>query len=92
MNNITSTRVIFTRIPSMERPLFLLQYESDDPARAPSPADFPSCIRIKTVNAIHMITNTIVNIVFNTATIYTSYFFLFLRFTHNLYEYNTVDF
>ena len=63
-----NTLVTFTIMPSMERPLFLLQYVSELPAIAPSPVCLPSCIKTITISAILIIINTIVKIVFNTAT------------------------
>jgi hypothetical protein len=46
----------------------LLQYVSDVcPLKEPRPADLPSCIRIITIIAKHIIINAIIRIVFNTS-------------------------
>ena len=73
MNSATRILVPVTSLPSMERPLFLPQYVSAAPAIAPSPADFPSCNKIMTVNAKQISMKTTVKIVFKFAKIIPSY-------------------
>lgn len=51
-NPTTSHLVIFTNVPSIERPLFLPQYVSAAPAIAPRPSDLPSCNNTSITNAI----------------------------------------
>ena len=59
--------VIFTKVPSMERPLFFPQYVSAAPLIAPRPAALPSYIITRTVHAIHIIIKSTVNIILRTA-------------------------
>lgn len=51
-NPTTSHFVIFNKLPSIERPLFLPQYVSAAPAIEPRPSDFPSCNNTSITNAI----------------------------------------
>lgn len=64
---MTVNRVVaLIMFPSLERPLFLLQYvpEVVDPVSDPNPASFPSCINTNMIRTTHDIKNNIVNAVF----------------------------
>ena len=64
-NVIASPVVIFDKLPSIDLPLALLQYESAIPAILPRPALFPSCKRIIPESAKHTIKNSIITKIFN---------------------------
>lgn len=78
INNTANAVVPFFKVPSAERPLFLLQYVSlppdAPPVSADNPASLPSCINTITERATHTKIYTIVKILLIVVnTHYTSY-------------------
>ena len=65
-DTIVKNVVTLISVPSLERPLFLLQYVplSVAPVKEPNPASFPSCINTNMINKIDAIIKITVNAVF----------------------------